>query len=94
MAERAREVLAVAHGAELGVTYAARREKDVLRPEGEVFRRYDKAVLLRLDAGHGAVRDDGRFAVSQEIAESVYDRRRLSVGGEHSRVGHPSYGNV
>jgi hypothetical protein len=67
---------------------AARRKKDILCPEGEVSRRDDKAVLLRLDSGHGTVRDDGSFAVPQKVSESVHDRRGLAVGGKHPRVGH------
>ena len=94
MTKCAREVLTVPYGTEFWITYPARSEKNVLGPDGEVFRRDDKAVLLRLNTGHRAIRDDRRFAVSQKIAENMNDRRRLSVGRKHSRVGHPAHGHV
>ena len=92
--ERAGEVLAVADGPELRVADAARGDEDVLGPEGEVLRGDDEAVLLRLEAGDGAVGDDRRLAVAQDVAEGVDDRRGLAVGREHARVGHAAEGHV
>ncbi len=88
VAERAGEVLSVADRAEFRIADAARREEDVFCPQGEVFRRDDEAVFLRLDARHGTVREDGHVVVAQEVAEGVDDRCRLAVRREHPRVRH------
>lgn len=94
MSEGLREVLSVSDGTELRVADAACGEKDVLRPEGEVLRCDDEAVLLLLETGHRAVREHRHLVVAEEVAEGVDDRRRLAVRGEEPSVGHAAEGDV